>query len=129
MEIVFEILIYKMECIDVNVQTTILVHDVNIVRNIISDNLWNKLLFELLVSDCISSPCQNGGQCVSSTINCSSTTCSASCICPNGASGIYCEQKDTSCSTISCLNGGTCLINNENNIAYCQCPSNTTGNR
>jgi hypothetical protein len=35
MEIVFEILIYKMECIDVNVQTTILVHDVNIVRNII----------------------------------------------------------------------------------------------
>ncbi|CAF3727659.1 unnamed protein product [Rotaria sordida] len=81
------------------------------------------------LNGCISSPCQNNAQCIPSTMNCSSTTCSISCICLNGTTGLYCEQNDTSCSTISCLNGGICLINEETNISYCQCPPNTTGNR
>jgi hypothetical protein len=82
-----------------------------------------------IVSDCISSPCQNGGRCVLSTMNCSSTTCTANCICPNGTTGLYCERQDASCSMIHCLNGGICEMNKETNISYCQCPSNTTGSR
>ncbi|CAF4740393.1 unnamed protein product [Rotaria sp. Silwood1] len=81
------------------------------------------------VSGCISSPCQNAGQCVSSTTNCSSTTCSISCICLSGTTGVFCEQQDTSCLIFPCLNGGTCLKNPITNIYYCQCRSNTIGAR
>jgi hypothetical protein len=88
-----------------------------------------KFFFEYLVSGCISSPCRNGGRCVSSTRNCSSTTCPASCICMNGTTGIYCEEENLSCLRFPCLNGGTCLINPMTNMSHCQCPSNTIGNR
>ncbi|CAF4553802.1 unnamed protein product [Rotaria sp. Silwood1] len=82
------------------------------------------------LNDCISSPCKNRSQCIPSITNCNSTTCPIRCLCLNGTTGVYCEQQDdTSCSTISCLNGGTCLINKETNISYCQCPSNTIGSR
>jgi hypothetical protein len=79
-----------------------------------------------LVNGCVSSPCQNNGECVS---NCSLGTCSINCICLNSTSGVYCEEKDNSCLTISCLNGGTCLMNKESNIPYCQCPLNAIGSR
>ncbi len=86
-------------------------------------------LFEFLVSSCNSSPCQNNGQCISTTANCSSTTCFASCLCSPGTTGTYCEQQDSSCLTLPCLNGGTCSINPITNIRYCQCPLNTIGTR
>jgi hypothetical protein len=87
------------------------------------------ICFQCLVSGCISSPCQNNGQCIPSTTNCSSGTCSASCLCLNGTTGVYCEQQNTSCLTIPCLNGGICLTNPMTNIRSCQCPSNTIGVR
>jgi hypothetical protein len=79
---------------------------------------------ECLVNGCSSSPCQNDGQCISSIVNCTSTTCPISCICSNGTTGIYCEQQD-----VSCLNGGTCWTNETTDISYCHCPANTTGSR
>ena len=91
--------------------------------------IGKEILYEFLVNGCLSSICQNGGQCVPSTTNCSSTTCPINCICLNGTTGRYCEMKDTSCSTMTCLNGGTCLITNQTKRPYCQCPFNTTGSR
>ncbi|CAM4742153.1 unnamed protein product [Rotaria magnacalcarata] len=85
--------------------------------------------FELLVNGCISSPCLNGGQCISLTNNCSSTTCPVSCACLSGTSGIYCEKQDTSCLTLPCLHSGTCVTNLITNTSYCQCRSNTIGVR
>ena len=105
-----------------------LVHDVNMVRNNVLNNRWFDVLLEWLVNACLSSPCRNGGQCISPTSNCSSTTCSASCLCPAGTSGIYCEEIDL-CSNIICLNGGICSTNRVLNISYCQCPKNTIGER
>lgn len=120
---------YPMEHINVNVQTDILVQNVNIVsrkKNEVDFNL--KFIFDL-VSGCFSSPCRNNGQCVATTTNCSLSTCSVECICVNGTRGNYCEQIDTSCLTEPCQNGGYCITNSLTNISYCQCPTNTIGSR
>ena len=84
-----------MEFINVNVRMVILEHDVNIVSDGI-DKI--EYIFKYLVNGCASSPCQNDGQCVS---DCSSTVCSIKCLCLNGTSGVYCEQKDNSCLKIN----------------------------
>jgi hypothetical protein len=82
-----------------------------------------------LVNGCTMSPCLNNGQCITSTTNCSATSCAISCICPNGTAGIYCEQQVTSCAAMSCLNGAICSINPLTNTPYCACPANTNGAR
>jgi hypothetical protein len=79
-----------------------------------------------MIDVCTPNPCLNNGNCIR---NSNIQDGMYKCECPIGTTGIYCEEKESSCSRISCLNGGTCLMNEINNISYCQCPSNTTGNR
>lgn len=71
------------------------------------------LLLILLTSckdDCESLVCLNGGACQNGT-----------CICPEGFSGVNCENNELICGTGACVNGGVC--NNE----VCECPQGFTG--
>jgi Notch 1 len=81
------------------------------------------------VNPCVSSPCQNNGQCMLSTSNCSSSSCSHYCRCPNDTTGTYCERFESPCSTGTCLNGGICQLDIMMNRTSCLCPSNSTGHR
>jgi hypothetical protein len=83
-------------------------------------------------------PCQNGGVC--------SMIGSPMCTCPNGFTGIFCEnslRKNSrfvyvcslmiilamnGCQQIECLNEGTCYENSPDSLAaYCFCKNGFTG--
>jgi hypothetical protein len=62
------------------------------------------------------SNCQNGGYCIVTS------TGSASCVCPNGYSGSYCQSYVGGCYSSPCYNGATCT--GKSNLGYtCTCAS------
>ena len=56
------------------------------------------------IDECASSPCQNGGACVTLGGDCSYT-----CNCVLGYAGTNCETNIDDCATSPCQNGGTCV--------------------
>ncbi|XP_076444633.1 uncharacterized protein LOC143282756 isoform X2 [Babylonia areolata] len=77
-------------------------------------------------SDCqaagcnIGSPCKNGGTCATGNHV-------ASCECPDGYNGQYCEEIVDPCSSNPCYFGGTCTANGTD--FNCACITGTTGDR
>jgi hypothetical protein len=86
-------------------------------------------LESIVVGGCNPSPCRNGGQCTTTTRNCTSIACIPDCVCPSGFTGAFCERQDASCFSVPCMNGGTCSINTRTNQSSCRCPPNTAGAR
>ncbi len=82
--------------------------------------LWQLNLFDLiLVTQCSSFPCQNGGTC--SPNNNTSYNCS----CQSGYFGSNCQINP--CLSNPCQNGGTCT-SLSNSTYSCSCPANFYGN-
>lgn len=107
---------------------------------------------------CASSPCQNNGTCVDTICICPNNTSGPTCnvtrtpcptssqpglVCANGGScvpglGCFCQPGfggddcstplPTDCTTVQCLNGGTCLVL-LNGTVVCRCPAGFTGPR
>lgn len=51
---------------------------------------------------CVSSPCRNGGSCISLPDN------SFKCLCPKGFEGKTCSEDIEECHSSPCQHGGTC---------------------
>ena len=64
------------------------------------------------VNPCVSSPCINGGTCVTVASN------QYICTCPINYSGLNCATYNP-CASLSCQNGGNCVV--LNNQASCSC--------
>ena len=94
-------------------------------------------------NECTSNPCQNGGQCVASTVD------TYFCACVNGFSGTNCELDLDGCNFLfsltlylfwklknfpfvggssPCQNNGTC-VNEENGLYKCQCGPGFAGDQ
>ncbi|XP_063803554.1 protein delta homolog 1 [Pseudophryne corroboree] len=67
------------------------------------------------------SPCQNGGTCVDEN----GFATRASCQCPAGYVGNYCEANEDDCNRNPCANGGTCFTDGPG--FHCQCPFGFSG--
>lgn len=67
---------------------------------------------------CSLAPCQNGGVC-------HYDGATASCECPSGFTGQFCEQNINDCPANACENGGTCV--DGVNSYSCACPAGTAG--
>lgn len=52
---------------------------------------------------CATSPCRNGGTCLSSSSG------KFECACPKGFKGTTCSEDVEECQTNPCVNGGTCV--------------------
>ena len=50
------------------------------------------------------------------------------CTCPYGYTGRHCQTNTIGCASITCFNGGQCLINS-NGAPYCSCPLEYSGLR
>jgi hypothetical protein len=77
------------------------------------------------VETCLSEPCKNAGICVSNEDD-----SFGGCFCRHGFKGKYCEivvPTTYDCSTLHCLNGGSCKT--ENSTAYCSCKIGFNGTR
>ena len=61
---------------------------------------------------CSSSPCGLNGICIDNQ-----ASCSFSCLCNYGYTGIFCATR---LCDLTCLNGGSCQLNN--NLPTCTCP-------
>ncbi|CAF3086326.1 unnamed protein product [Rotaria sp. Silwood2] len=71
-------------------------------------------------------PCQNNGLCIPGPNS------AYSCSCSSQYTGIHCEtfiSLASICTSVVCLNGGTCLALNDNTIAFCQCRPGYSGSR
>ncbi len=51
--------------------------------------------------ECISNPCQNGGQC-------NDLISGYNCTCPAGFNGTHCQTDTDECRSNPCMNGATC---------------------
>ena len=71
----------------------------------------------------LTTPCQNNATCINNNNNPSKNFV---CNCQPGYSGQFCEVLINVCSSIPCLNGGTCLFTGVNTY-MCQCLPNWTG--
>lgn len=68
-----------------------------------------------------SSPCQNGGTCIDDN----GFAPHASCLCPSGFAGNFCEIDRDDCESNPCENGGTCA---DVGVGFsCSCPHGYTG--
>ena len=75
----------------------------------------------LCVSDCLSNyPCLRGPPC-----SLSPHTGLPSCSCPTNYNGSVCQNYYGDCTTVTCLNSGTCVPGNYSHT--CVCPSGFTG--
>ena len=80
---------------------------------------------------CYSTPCSNGGTCVADV---NSFVCACplgvggrlcEILCPVGYTGIDCDENVDVCTSMHCLNNGTCYA--ENGLAVCACSDNFDG--
>ncbi|XP_050730772.1 protein crumbs-like isoform X2 [Eriocheir sinensis] len=78
------------------------------------------------IDECAANPCQNGGECRNEIAH-------FVCLCPPDFIGVDCsELKVKNCSTVMCLNGGTCndVMNPDTGVAddyECSCAFGYTG--
>ncbi|UJR30132.1 hypothetical protein I4U23_017673 [Adineta vaga] len=89
-----------------------------------SSSLFTGIRCETFIP-CLQGPCLNNGTCsayTNATVRCNCSNCYSGAFCPICATYIT-----VGCGNVTCLNGGTCLINNDRTI--CQCPSIFTGTR
>ncbi|CAF1091235.1 unnamed protein product [Adineta ricciae] len=76
------------------------------------------------LNTCLSNPC-NQGTCVPSS-NCTEQTCSYSCSCLNGTTGLHCETITDPCLSIPCQNNGSCSVLSNGYLCECEPPYNGT---
>ncbi|XP_022919866.2 protein crumbs isoform X1 [Onthophagus taurus] len=69
---------------------------------------------------CLLAPCMDHGQCIE-------VNNSYKCICNSGYVGTNCERVLKPCETHACLNGGTCIDNDDKVNFHCECPPKFTG--
>ncbi|CAF0971148.1 unnamed protein product [Adineta ricciae] len=90
--------------------------------------LYNFNRYHILVNMCDYVKCANNAICRSTN-----TSRCFECICQPGFTGTMCQQRENitdiinPCSSVTCYNGGSCLI--LNNEAFCVCPWGVTGHQ
>lgn len=69
---------------------------------------------ETNIDECLSAPCQNGGQCVDG-VN------SFNCECGEAFMGEFCEEEYDACASSPCHNGASCITTLGQQDFYCEC--------
>ena len=81
---------------------------------------YNVATHLLFTDPCESSPCKNGGKCISGN---GEWTCD----CTSQYFGLNCEYERNPCQYIKCLNGGTCLPTMDFTNYTCSCSKGFQG--
>ena len=81
---------------------------------------YNVATHLLFTDPCESSPCKNGGKCISGN---GEWTCD----CTSQYFGSNCENERNPCQYIKCLNGGTCLPTLDFTSYICSCSKGFQG--
>ena len=76
---------------------------------------YNVAAHLLFTDPCESSPCKNGGKCISENGE-------WKCDCTSQYFGLNCEYERNPCQYVKCLNGGTCQRSTVTMNATCICP-------
>ena len=100
---------------------------------------WTNASCGLDHDECVSSPCENGGECKDSndaTINGTAVAVDAfQCHCVAGYSGVHCEHDDNECLLLApCQHNGTCFESTTNPLVgadkfRCNCTDGWTGDQ